>query len=204
MDKFFLIFILLLSSKATAESKLYIEGNLVHADSRISLDGIQTSQYSRRGLGYGMEVGIFVNERVSLGLSYLQTGYNDLDSRTRYSDDAIGIRGVYEYLHFNKLKLSVGGGLSWHQIDSEDFENDIYIKTNIEPAHTLNYDFGFGARYQVYDKIVVGFDYRFSSTILRGDATVKRETYLGSEEVGEIRNFGVESQTLLLALGIRG
>lgn len=205
MSKVFAVFLLTaLSTPALAED-FHFQLYGAHADSRISLSGEKDTSFARRALGLGGKIGMHANPRLLFTFAFEKLLYSDLDQRTNFSDDTFAVASEYEFIRVDRLAGFVNSGLSWHQLDIADDSSASYSAVIYDAAHNLNFDFGIGVRLGLTDSVEMTAEYKHSSTLLPGDATVRRQGFADeSIEVGEIRDISIQSHVFLLGVGVKG
>jgi opacity protein-like surface antigen len=144
-----------------------------------------SSDDSATGLGFGVDFDFKLDDRARIGSEIAITNYEEDGSKA--SDMALGGFFAYDFISQSNMTVYGKGGISLHQFAFEDFNS----------ASLLNGDLGAGVTFALADNMDLGGEYRYSTTLGKGDMSTEE-----SDEI-ELQDVSIERNDLSVFLALK-
>jgi opacity protein-like surface antigen len=181
--------ILALSSLAAAQALaegVAIKPKVIHSQVQADAEGYRVGPLSRQlngtsdesitGLGFGVDFDFRLDDRARFGSEIAVTNYEE--DETKASDMGISGFFAYDFISQSNMTFYGKGGLSLHQFAFEDFNS----------ASLLNGDIGAGITFAMADNLDLGGEYRYSTTLGKGDMSTEDSDEIELQDVSIERN----------------
>jgi opacity protein-like surface antigen len=177
----------LITSAAFAD-EIAIKPKVIHSQveadaERFSIGGISINQNnnsssddSMNGLGFGVDFEFKLVDRARLGAEISHTKYEEDDVEA--SDMALGGFFAYDFVNQNNMSVYGKAGLSLHQFAFEDYNS----------ASLLNGDLGAGIAFAIDPSVDIGGEYKYSTTLGKGDMSAEDSSSIKYEDLSIERN----------------
>ena len=175
----------LTAAQALAEG-VAIKPKIIHSQVQTDAEGYRvgalngqlngTSDESITGLGFGVDFDFRLDDRARFGSEIAVTNYEE--NETKASDMGISGFFAYDFISQSNMTFYGKGGLSLHQFAFEDFNS----------ASLLNGDIGAGLTFALADNLDLGGEYRYSTTLGKGDMSTEASNDIELKDVSIERN----------------
>jgi opacity protein-like surface antigen len=181
----------LIAFAAVAASQSYaeeiaIKPKIIHSQVQSDAEGYRVgpvsqtlrgrSEESMNGLGFGVDFDFKLDERARLGSEIAVTNYEEDESEA--SDMSIAGFFAYDFISQSNMTVYGKGGVSLHQFAFEDFNS----------ASLLNGDLGAGVAFAMAPNMDLGGEYRYSTTLSKGDMSTEDSDQVELQDVAIERN----------------
>ncbi|HYX39567.1 MAG TPA: outer membrane beta-barrel protein [Oligoflexus sp.] len=158
---------------------------------RLSVNGINmnlendNSDDSTNGLGFGVDFEFKLADRAKLGSEVSYTTYEEDDSEA--TDLALGGFLAYDFIAQDNLSVYGKAGLSLHSFALEEFES----------ASLLNTDLGLGVAFNVAPSVDLGGEYKYSTTLGKGDMSSEESSSV------ELKDFSIQRNDISVFMAFK-
>ncbi len=189
MTRQFATLSLIVLSTLTAQAygqEVAIQPKVIHSQVQTDAESYRVGPLSREldgssdetvnVLGFGVDFDVKLDDRARFGSEIAFTNYEEDEAEA--SDMSIAGYFAYDFISQNNMTFYGKGGLSLHQFAFEDFNS----------ASLLNGDVGAGVTFALAPTMDLGGEYRYSTTLGKGDMSTEDSDDIEFEDVSIERN----------------
>jgi opacity protein-like surface antigen len=189
MTRHFATLSLIVLSTITAQAYadgIAIKPKVIHSQVQSDAEGYRVGPLSRNlsgrsnesitGLGFGVDFDFKLDERARFGSEIAVTNYEEDEAEA--SDMAIAGFFAYDFISQSNMTFYGKGGISLHQFALENYNS----------ASLLNGDVGAGVTFALADNMDLGGEYRYSTTLGKGDMSSEDSDEIEYQDVSIERN----------------
>jgi len=185
--KFVVLALTTFAASSSHADEIAIKPKIIHSQIQADAEGYSIGGFNRdfsesrssesiNGLGFELAFEFKLDDRARLGSEFSLTNYEEDEAEA--SDMALGGFLAYDFISQSNMSVYGKGGLSLHQFAFEDFNS----------ASLLNGDLGVGVALAVTPSLDLGGEYRYSTTLGKGDMSAEDSSLVKLNDVSIERN----------------